>query len=595
MVNVAVVGAGYWGKNLVRNFNELGVLHTICDSNPAILKTFQDIYPGKEFQGSFQVVLQNPDINAVVIATPAETHFEMVKSTLLANKHVFVEKPLAMIVSEAEALHQLAVRQNLRLMVGHILLYHPAIIKLKDIINSGELGKINYVYSNRLNLGKIRSEENILWSFAPHDISAILYLLEEMPYQVVAQGGNYLNQDIADVTISVLSFKSGVKSHIFVSWLHPNKEQKLIIVGDKKMAVFDDTIVEGKLQIHDKGVEWVKRQPVLRKNGATIVPIETCEPLKAECQHFLECIESGTIPRTDGINGIKVLRVLNACQKSLEHHGALMRLNGYNNSLFSPEPKSNILLSSHSTIPTVERSGVKFDNFFAHETAIVGVPCEIGTGTNIWHFSLIMPRVQIGDDCNIGQNVIVASGVKIGNNVKIQNNVSVHSGVILEDDVFCGTSVVFANVIDLRSHTRKRHEFESTRVRKGATVAANATIVCGNTIGSYAFIEAGAVVTKDVPSHALVLGNPARIVGWVCECRNHLDFKNDIATCDNCDNQFIRHEGGIRCIGCRCGNHPNFQNNAGFHDDGDKRISNYKEDHKYHEKERKLPQAADFV
>ncbi len=548
MVNVAVVGAGYWGKNLVRNFNELGVLHTICDSDPAILKKFQEKYPGKEFQGSFQAMLQNPDINAVVIATPAETHFEMAKSALLASKHVFVEKPLAMIVSEAEVLHQLAVRQNLRLMVGHILLYHPAIIKLKEIINSGELGKINYVYSNRLNLGKIRSEENILWSFAPHDISAILYLLEEMPSQVVAQGGNYLNQEIADVTISVLSFKSGVKSHIFVSWLHPNKEQKLIIVGDKKMAVFDDTIIEGKLQIHDKGVEWVRRQPVLRKNGATIVPIETYEPLKAECQHFLECTESGTIPRTDGINGIKVLRVLNACQKSLEHHGAIMRLNGYNNSPFSPEPKSNIPLSRHSTIPTVERSGVKFDNFFAHETAIVGVPSEIGTGTKIWHFSLIMPRVQIGDDCNIGQNVIVASGVKIGNNVKIQNNVSVHSGVILEDDVFCGTSMVFTNVINPRSHISRKHEFKITRVERGATIGANATIVCGNTIGNHAFVGAGAVVTKDVPNHALVLGNPARIAGWMCECGNRLDFHNDVATCNDRKKQFSGHGEKIQCL-----------------------------------------------
>ena len=520
--------------------------------------------------------MQNPDINAVVIATPAETHFEMVKSALLANKHVFVEKPLAMIVSEAEELHQLAMHQNLKLMVGHILLYHPAIIKLKEIINSGELGKINYVYSNRLNLGKIRSEENILWSFAPHDVSAILYLLEEMPSQVIAQGGNYLNQDIADVTISILSFKSGVKSHIFVSWLHPDKEQKLIIVGDRKMAVFDDTLVEGKLQIHDKGIEWVKRRPVPRRNGTVIVPIETYEPLKAECQHFLECIKSGKIPESDGINGIKVLKVLNACQNSLEHHGAVVSLNGNNQS----------------------------KSFFFHETAIVDVPCKIGKGTKIWHFSHIMSGVQIGDDCNIGQNVTVDSGVKIGNNVKIQNNVSIYSGVILEDDVSCGPSVVFASATNppgqavrtgTGSHTHKKHEFKSTRIKKGATIDANATIVCGSTIGNHAFIEAGTVVTKDVPGHALVLGNPARVVGWVCECRNHLDFKNDIATCDNCEKQFTRHEGGIKCIECECGNSLDFQNNINACGDGGKQLSNCKEDNEYYEKERKLPQAADFV
>ena len=267
MTNIAVVGTGYWGKNLVRNFNELGVLHTVCDSNPSTLHSLHEKYPETESQSSFKYVLQNPAIDAVVIATPAETHFEMAKMTLQANKHVFVEKPLALLASEAEELQQLAVDQNLKLMTGHILLYHPAIIKLKEIINSGELGKVNYIYSNRLNLGKIRSEENILWSFAPHDISAILYLLDEMPGQVMAHGGNYLNRDIADVTMTMLSFKSGVKGHIFVSWLHPDKEQKLIIVGDKKMAVFDDTLTQGKLQIHDKGVDWINRQPVPRKNG----------------------------------------------------------------------------------------------------------------------------------------------------------------------------------------------------------------------------------------------------------------------------------------------------------------------------------------
>ncbi|GAH62181.1 unnamed protein product, partial [marine sediment metagenome] len=229
MINIAVIGSGYWGKNLVRNFNELGVLHTVCDSNLATLRSFQEKYPDKRFQNSFEVVLQDPNINAVAIATPAETHFDLAKKALLAGKHVFVEKPLSLVVSEAETLNQLATNRNLKLMVGHILLYHPAIIRLKEIINSGELGKINYIYSNRLNLGKFRTEENILWSFAPHDISAILYLLGEMPTQVMAQGGNYLNTEIADVTMSVLSFKSGVKGHVFVSWLHPSKEQKLVV------------------------------------------------------------------------------------------------------------------------------------------------------------------------------------------------------------------------------------------------------------------------------------------------------------------------------------------------------------------------------
>ena len=560
MKNIAVVGSGYWGKNLVRNFYELGVLHTICDSNPSTLSTFKEKYPEVEVESLFQNVLQNQAIDAVVIATPAETHFKMAKMTLLANKHVFVEKPLALYVNEAEELHQLALSQNLKLMIGHILLYHPAIIKLKEIINSGELGKINYVYSNRLNLGKIRSEENILWSFAPHDISAMLFLLDEMPCQVIAQGGNYLNQDITDVTMTMLSFKSGVKGHIFVSWLHPDKEQKLIIVGDKKMALFDDTLAQGKLQIHDKGVDWINRQPVPRKNGITLVPLDNSEPLKAECEHFLHSITSDSTPKSDGNNGIKVLKVLNACQDSLKQHGATVDLNGSNHS----KP------------------------FFLHETAIVDKSCLVGDGTRIWHFSHVMPGAQIGNNCNIGQNVVLSPDVKIGNNVKIQNNVSVYSGVVLEDDVFCGPSMVFTNVINPRSHISRKNEFQNTLVKKGATIGANSTIVCGNTIGKYAFIGAGAVVTKDVPNHALVLGNPARISGWVCECCNRLYFHNDVSTCSSCNKQYKMIDEEVKCLECNCNN--KFE----IHDDVKVRIDGNKRSNSTYDKESTTPQEAGY-
>ena len=560
MKNIAVVGSGYWGKNLVRNFYELGVLHTICDSNPSTLSTFKEKYPEVEVESLFQNVLQNQAIDAVVIATPAETHFKMAKMTLLANKHVFVEKPLALYVNEAEELHQLALSQKLKLMIGHILLYHPAIIKLKEIINSGELGKINYVYSNRLNLGKIRSEENILWSFAPHDISAILFLLDEMPCQVMAQGGNYLNQDITDVTMTMLSFKSGVKGHIFVSWLHPDKEQKLIIVGDKKMALFDDTLAQGKLQIHDKGVDWINRQPVPRKNGITLVPLDNSEPLKAECEHFLHSITSDSTPKSDGNNGIKVLKVLNACQDSLKQHGATVDLNGSNHS----KP------------------------FFSHETAIVDKSCLVGDGTKIWHFSHVMPGAQIGNNCNIGQNVVLSPDVKIGNNVKIQNNVSVYSGVVLEDDVFCGPSMVFTNVINPRSHISRKNEFQNTLVKKGATIGANSTIVCGNTIGKYAFIGAGAVVTKDVPNHALVLGNPARISGWVCECCNRLYFHNDVSTCSSCNKQYKMIDEEVKCLECNCNN--KFE----IHDKVNVRIDGNKRSNSTYDKESTTPQEAGY-
>jgi len=511
VTNIAVIGSGYWGKNLVRNFHELGVLHTICDNNIGTLRSFKEEYPDKRFQISYDTVLETPAIDAVAIATPAETHFELAKSALIAGKHVYTEKPLALLVSEAEMLQELAVRKNLKLMVGHILLYHPAITKLKEIIDSGTLGKINYIYSNRLNLGKFRSEENILWSFAPHDISAILYLLDEMPDQVMAQGGNYLNPDIADVTISVLSFKSGAKGHIFVSWLHPEKVQKLVVVGDQKMAVFDDTLSEGKLQVHDKGVDWVNRQPMPRKNEPEIVKIDNYEPLKRECEHFLSCIERDTIPKTDGVNGIQVLKVLNACQNSLENTGKPECLNGNGSS----------------------------ESYFAHETAVIDKSCRIGNGSRIWHFSHVMPGAEIGENCNIGQNVVVSSRVKIGNNVKIQNNVSIYEGVVLEDDVFCGPSMVFTNVINPRSHISRKHEFKPTIVKRGATIGANATIVCGHTIGKYAFIGAGAVVTRDVPDYALVVGNPAEVMGWVCECGHRLKFQDCLTSCHECGKQYI--------------------------------------------------------
>jgi len=225
---VAVIGAGYWGKNLVRNFHELNALYAVCDSDPKTLAAFKEKYPDIKHYSDVPSVLSDPHIRAVAISTPAATHYTLTKEALLADKDVFVEKPIALHYSEGAELIELASSKNKILMVGHILEYHPAIIKLKELIDKGELGKIQYIYSNRLNLGKFRTEENILWSFAPHDISIILHLLNEMPDEISSHGGNYLNPHITDVTITNMDFPSGVKAHIFVSWLHPYKEQKLV-------------------------------------------------------------------------------------------------------------------------------------------------------------------------------------------------------------------------------------------------------------------------------------------------------------------------------------------------------------------------------
>lgn len=503
--NIAVIGSGYWGKNLVRNFDSLGVLNTICDSNEILLSQLKEQYPLIQPCLAFNDVLGNPDITGVAIATPAETHYNLAKEALLAGKHVFVEKPLTLDENDAASLIALAKQQGLTLMVGHLLQYHSIFIALKAMAERGDLGQINYIYSNRLNLGKIRREENILWSFAPHDISMILSLAGEMPESIIATGGNYLHKEIADVTTTHLEFPSGLKAHIFVSWLHPFKEQKLVVVGDKKMAVFDDTQPWGdKLLLYPHRINWEDNIPVPDKADAERLDIPQREPLKSECQHFLECIVSGKMPRTDGEEGLRVLHVLNEAQRSMDKFGAKV-------------------CTTEASVATPQTK--------VHPTAVVDKGAEIGKGATIWHFSHILPGTKIGADCKIGQNVVIGPYVEIGNNCKIQNNVSVYKGVTLENDVFCGPSMVFTNVHNPRCHIPRMDEIKTTLVKKGATLGANSTIVCGNTIGRYAFVGAGAVVTKDVPDHAMVIGNPAMQTGWMCECGVKLDEELKCPAC----------------------------------------------------------------
>jgi UDP-2-acetamido-3-amino-2,3-dideoxy-glucuronate N-acetyltransferase len=522
--NVAVVGAGYWGKNLARNFHEIGALHTICDSNTALAEGYAEKYPSVVFTPHFDEVLANPEVEALAIATPAASHFSVASAALKSGKHVLVEKPLALDANEGQALVELAERVGRVLMVGHILQYHGAVIKLKELIDRGELGKVNYLCSNRLSIGKIRNEENILWSFAPHDISVILMLLGEEPARVQSTGGSYLQKEVADVTLTTMDFPSGAKAHIFVSWLHPFKEQKLIVIGDRKMAVFDD-VSKDKLLLYPHRINWVQRLPVASKAEAEVVEFQMTEPLRQECLHFLECIENGTRPKTDGREGLRVLKVLQASQASLD---------GYLGQDASQAAQG------HGTT----RVGAEMKGFFAHETACIDENVRIGQGTKIWHFSHILSGTSIGERCNIGQNVVVGPQVNIGKGCKIQNNVSVYQGVTLEDYVFCGPSMVFTNIFNPRAAIRKMDQVRTTRVGSHATLGANCTVVCGVNIGRYAFVGAGAVVTKDVPDHALVVGNPARRVGYVCECGEKL---SDDFVCKDCGAGYERTEkDGIR-------------------------------------------------
>jgi predicted dehydrogenase len=317
-VNAAVVGCGYWGRNLVRNFHRLGALSAVCDPTPAGRAAAAAAAPGVPVEPDLDAVLGG-DAPAVVIATPAETHYEIARRALLSGKDVFVEKPLALTYDQGAALVQLAEERGRILMVGHVLEYHPAVVKMLELVRAGELGKLRYVSSNRLNLGKVRREENILWSFAPHDIAVTLRLLGAMPFQVAAYGGSYVQPNIADVTVTHLLFDNGVRAHIYVSWLHPFKEQRLVIVGSKKMASYDD--VSKKLVLYDQRVELREGEPVPVKGEGEEVPFSAEEPLLLECRAFVEAVASRRPPVTDGLSGLRVLQVLQAAQRSLVMNG----------------------------------------------------------------------------------------------------------------------------------------------------------------------------------------------------------------------------------------------------------------------------------
>jgi predicted dehydrogenase/acetyltransferase-like isoleucine patch superfamily enzyme len=459
---------------------------------------------------------------------------------LFAGKHVFVEKPLVLRSEEGQELIDLARERRRVLMVGHLLQYHPVFLRLKELAHSGDLGRIDYIYSHRLNLGKIRREENILWSFAPHDISMILALAEEEPETLITTGGNYLHRKIADVTTTHLNFSSGLQAHIFVSWLHPFKEQKLVVVGEKRMAVFDDTKPwEDKLLLYPHQINWKKNLPVPTKAKSEKVDIPQEEPLRQECRHFLDCITTGAQPITDGHEGLKVLKVLNASQASLNDNGR--KINMISGVDIDLDLTPNSIAAPVAAYP--QRCNLQ--GVFVHPSAIVDENVSIGRGTKIWHFSHMLSNTTIGENCNIGQNVVIGPDVDIGMGCKIQNNVSVYKGITLQDGVFCGPSMVFTNIYNPRAEIGKMDQVRPTLVKRGATIGANATIVCGVTLGRYCFIGAGAVVNKNIPDFALVVGNPAKQIGWVCECAERLA---DDLECVACGKKFENKKDGLKLV-----------------------------------------------
>ena len=328
-VCLAVAGVGGWGRNLARNYSQIPScdLRYICDTSPAALTRMQATTPGALATTSFDQLLRDPVVQAVVVATPAGTHYALCKAALLAGKDVYVEKPFVLEVAQAEELVHLAKQEGRILMVGHLLEYHPVVNRLKEMIVSKELGDIYYLYNQRVNLGTIRNDENALWNFAPHDISSILYLLDMEPTDVAARGQSYLKRGVEDTVFITLNFNDRAMAHIHVSWLDPHKIRKMTIVGSQKMAVFDDLDANEKLRLYDKGAAYnsdynsYAEYVTMRFGDITIPYLKMGEPLELECLHFLECVRERRQPRSDGNDGLRVVRVLDAAQRSLRSNG----------------------------------------------------------------------------------------------------------------------------------------------------------------------------------------------------------------------------------------------------------------------------------
>lgn len=322
-VSIGVLGLGYWGPNLARNFAALpgAEVTWLCDGSEAALDRQRSAHPSARTTGSFDELLGDPELDAVVIAAPVPQHAELAIAAIAAGKHVFIEKPIGATLAEAEQVAEAAAASDRIVMVDHLLEYHPAVIKLRELIEDGELGDIRYVYSTRLNLGKLRTDENALWSLGPHDVSVALALIGDEPDEIYAHGESYMNPGVEDVVFGYLRFPTGVAAHIHLSWLDPHKERRITVVGSKRMATFDDMSIEGKLTVYDKGFDesYESYGEYLARSGDITMPqISNEEPLRIVCRHFVECIQSGTTPRTDAASGLRTVRVLEGLQNSLD-------------------------------------------------------------------------------------------------------------------------------------------------------------------------------------------------------------------------------------------------------------------------------------
>jgi len=321
-VRVGVVGLGYWGPNLARNFASIPGCEVswLCDASEQARAKMAQTLPDARLTDDIGELLGDGQLDAVVLATPVPTHAALATRALEAGKHCFVEKPLATTVADAQMAVAAATRAGRVLMVGHLLEYHPAVTQLKELVDEGELGELFYLYGNRVNLGKLRADENALWSLGAHDVSVVLHLIDEDPIECTAHGRSYVREGVEDVVFCYLRFPSGVVAHLHLSWLDPHKERRLTVVGARRMATFDDMRLEGKLTVYDKGFDEDARSwgEYVARSGESFSPrIANVEPLRVECEHFVDCVRTGAAPRSDGESGLRVVRVLEALQESL--------------------------------------------------------------------------------------------------------------------------------------------------------------------------------------------------------------------------------------------------------------------------------------
>ncbi len=535
-IKIGVIGCGHWGRELVRKFDSLGVLKTLCDADSNKLAWYREHYPNLLITTSYDELLADNSIDGVVIAHSFDNHCDLARRALAAGKHVYLEKPLVVSEEEKKELLAIAKEHGRILVVGKVLRNHSPFTLLKEIVAKGELGTLKYIYSSRLSTGEIGEDESILWSFSPHDISMILDLAGQMPEFVAATGPNYFHRKVADLTSSYLQFPSGLRAHIFVSWLHSEKEQKLVLVGDKKIAVFQDKKTPfQKLYIYPHQISWESNTPVPQKAKADIITIDPDELLLNDCQRFLREItgKGGEVKIED--QGENILRVLNASQLSINQEGKKIYLSrgiNYDN-LKMPSPVFNSL---HMEDMVDEIITFADDEHMARNAEKRGNPhlhCDGQAGYKGTMRS-VLPFNHLTRD---------------GRGCKIRNNISIYKDLVLESEVFCRSSQEYSPVSIQQSATRQMADKPLTVIKKGATLGANCTIARGSTVGEYAYIGAGAVVLEDVPPHALVVGNPARIKGWVCRCGNRLRFsRDDKSCCSSCLFRYIVEENDILFI-----------------------------------------------